>query len=188
MCPWYFALLHLVDGICTSGKITQFWGHLLAIWLKCIIVWRVSCPDLFWTICHLNVSLVLYSITFGWWHIHKWKNYTISGPFTCRLTRMYSSMKNKFLCHLSCFTAQRTLEHFSCFVANFHFMCLRLRRLYMEFSFSLSYNVCLISSKYLFGICKHFWCFKLHANFGAWRNFCCVGSPGVFITPGTYHV
>ena len=47
MCPWYFALLHLVDGIYTSGKITRFWGHLLAVWLKCIIVWRVSCPDLF---------------------------------------------------------------------------------------------------------------------------------------------
>ena len=56
------------------------------------------------------------------------------------------------------------------------------------FAFLLSYHVWLISSKYLFGICKHLWCLKLHANFGAWRTFCCVGSPGIFITPGTYHV
>ena len=47
MCPWYFAQLQMVDGIYTSGEIAQFQGLLLAVWLKCIVVWRVSCPDLF---------------------------------------------------------------------------------------------------------------------------------------------
>ena len=46
--------------------------------------------------CHLNVSVVLCCITFGRLHIHKWKVCTISGPFTRRLTQMYSSIKSEF--------------------------------------------------------------------------------------------
>ena len=99
-----------------------------------------------------------------------------------------SAARGKFLCHHACYFVHRTLEHFSCFVANFHFMYSRLCCSYMEFSFLLSYHVWLISSKYLFGIYKHLWCLKLHANFGAWRTFCCLGSPGIFIILGTYHV
>ena len=96
MCPYYFAVLHLEDCIYTSGKFAQFRGHLLAVWLKCIAVSRMSFPDLSKDNCHLNVSLVLCCITFGRLHIHKWKVCTISGPFTCRLTQMYSSIKNEF--------------------------------------------------------------------------------------------
>ena len=89
MCPQYYAILHLEDYIYTSGKFAQFQGHLLAVWLKCKVVSRVSFPDLFLDNCHLNVSLVQCCITFGRLHIHKWKVCTISRPFTCRLTQMY---------------------------------------------------------------------------------------------------
>ena len=56
----------------------------------------MSFSDLFLDNCHLNVSLVLCSITFGRLHIHKWKVFKISGPFTCRLTQMYSSNESEF--------------------------------------------------------------------------------------------
>ena len=50
----------------------------------------------FWTICQINASLVICSITFGRLQIHNWKVCMISLPFTCCLTQMYSMIRNEF--------------------------------------------------------------------------------------------
>ena len=105
--PFFWTICHLNVSL-VFCSITFGWWHMhkwkdymiLGPFTCCLIQMynsmksELSWPS-FWTICHLNVSLVLCSITFGWWHKHKWKDYKILGPFTCHLTQMYNSIKSE---------------------------------------------------------------------------------------------
>ena len=89
----------------------------------------------------------------------------ILGPFTHRLTQMYSSIKSEFSLP---FLDNVPPKYVPSTLASFR----ALRRI-LKFS-AIILIFCLFNNALEI----------LHQI----EFFCCVGSPGVFITPGTYHV